>query len=42
VTVQESPFTQWDMFLGLLGAVTGQIMFTRRHEQELSESTRAV
>lgn len=28
--------TQWDMFLGLIGAVAGLIAFTRRHERELA------
>jgi putative membrane protein len=28
--------TQWDMFLGLAGAVVGQLGFTRLHERELT------
>jgi putative membrane protein len=27
--------TQWDMFLGLTGAIVAQILFSRRHEREL-------
>jgi putative membrane protein len=27
--------TQWDMFLGLVGAIVGQVVFSRIHEQEL-------
>jgi putative membrane protein len=27
--------TQWDMFLGLAGAIVAQILFSRRHEREL-------
>jgi putative membrane protein len=30
--------TQWDMLLGLLGAVVGQIAFSRPHERELTRS----
>jgi putative membrane protein len=30
--------TQWDMLLGLLGAVVGQIAFSRLHERELTQS----
>jgi putative membrane protein len=30
--------TQWDMFLGLLGAVVGQVVFGRLHERELIRS----
>jgi putative membrane protein len=28
--------TQWDMFLGLVGAVAGQLVFSRWHERELA------
>jgi putative membrane protein len=28
--------TQWDMFLALLGALTGQILLTRLHERQLA------
>jgi putative membrane protein len=28
--------TQWDMFLGLLGAVVGQVAFGRMHERGLA------
>ena len=28
--------TQWDMFLGLTGAIVAQILFSRRHERELA------
>ena len=28
--------TQWDMFLGLAGAVAGQLVLTKRHERELA------
>jgi len=30
--------TQWDMFLGLLGAVVGQVVLGRLHERELTRS----
>jgi putative membrane protein len=30
--------TQWDMLLGLLGAVVGQVVFSRLHERELARS----
>lgn len=30
--------SQWDMFLGLAGAVVGQLVFTRLHERELAGS----
>jgi putative membrane protein len=30
--------TQWDMFLGLAGAVVGQLVFGRLHERELARS----
>jgi putative membrane protein len=32
--------TQWDMFLGLIGAVAGLIVFTRPHERELAVLSR--
>ncbi|HEY7368702.1 MAG TPA: DUF2238 domain-containing protein [Thermoanaerobaculia bacterium] len=32
--------TQWDMFLGLSGALAGQGLFSRRHEKELREQRR--
>jgi putative membrane protein len=32
--------TQWDMFLGLSGALVGQVLFSRRHEKELRELRR--
>ena len=44
---QASPFlatqgdvwdTQWDMFLGLAGAVVGQVVFSRLHERELARA----
>ena len=28
---------QWDMFVGLLGALTGQFLFRRRHDRELAK-----
>lgn len=28
--------TQWDMFLALTGAVTAQVLFSRRHEREIA------
>jgi putative membrane protein len=27
--------TQWDMFIALVGAITAQLLFSRRHEREL-------